>query len=258
MQERKTMFFFSNKDNQCKSKQRKNKLKRFCIFQIASHSHFSKFKMEEEKKQPMKKKKVGGWFNRDIEEWDMEDCFAFFGMSETTQKKLPKYRKAGPAKEAALRRMKELIEEAVRVPKLLSVECSGLDINTIVNTLNMLLHLLKQLKPEFAHVRPMRTGILVQINEDVQVLWHAISTLAYPPINTNIIGNNNVVDSTIQTTGISNVSTASTILPITSVAPDISAQQIAYFKSLTGGHKAKAKVSPIVHDKVEDSSEPNK
>jgi hypothetical protein len=216
----------------------------------------------EQWKDPMKKKRVGGWFKRPIDDWDLDDCFAFFGISETIQKKLPGYFKAGPAKEAALIRMKELIEKAVRAPKVISFNYADLDINTILNTLNMLLHLMRQLKPEFAHIPPLRTGISTQINDDVHVLWRAISTLAYPPINTNNIGNNNVGDSTVQSSGIpiggaSNTSTTSTILPVTSVAPDLSAQLAAFMS----GHKAKAKVSPIVDankGKVEDSSEPNK
>ncbi len=113
------------------------------------------------------KKKVGEWFEQDIETWDLSTCWKFLRLSETVQRKLPSFKTAGESKGAVLKHLEALVEAKKDV-----TETQDSDLHEIVELLNVCLHVMKKsLIPELASVGPLTTR---HIKQDVRTIHQHI------------------------------------------------------------------------------------
>ena len=134
----------------------------------------------------MKKKSKGGLFEKNINEWTLEDYFLFLSLSETVQKGLPDHKTAGSAKSFVLEHFRQLLaSQGATIPaKNNTFHLSDIDPTTMVNRLILLLDVLKH---QEAQLRSFPSESTPALDTQICLLYEMVFRLAYPEQNSSFV-----------------------------------------------------------------------
>ena len=137
-----------------------------------------------------KKKEAEYLVLKEIDTWVLDDYLLFLGLSETSQKKHGAT--AGKVKANVIEHFRHFLEQSNDPLRKQVAVHFGIDSSTFINTVNLLLDVVKMQHTSLPYVPPISIGSVGEINSQVKLIHDTVKIFFCPPVINHENSNNNL------------------------------------------------------------------